>query len=77
MITKHREAALNAGALIVAIARCSLNAREPLYRLHDRQARRLIDLLHEFAFHARKAIELAERFEPGIIDVEEHPNLRT
>ena len=68
MMSKHREAALEAGALIVAIARCSLNSNEPLYHLHDRQAHRLLDLLHEFAFHSRKAIELAERYNPGIID---------
>lgn len=41
--------------------------REPLYALVSRQKLELTDCLHLFAYNARRAIELAEEYEPGTL----------
>jgi hypothetical protein len=64
---RHYDAAIDKGAILVAVARCRLTDREPLYRLRRRHHVQLVELLHEFCYHARKAIELADTVQPGAI----------
>jgi len=59
MIASHYSKALDAAALILALARCRLTDREPAHVLQARQNEHLLQLVHDFCFHARKAIELA------------------
>lgn len=62
------ENALDKATLIIAISRSHLIDREDLFCLDLRQTTMQIDLLHEFAFLTRKAIERAEQHAPGILD---------
>lgn len=65
---RHFDAAMNAAATIAAISRCTMTDREPLYPLVSRQELQLIDQLHGFAYNARRAIELADDYEKGILN---------
>jgi hypothetical protein len=67
-LVRHYVAALDAGAMMVAISRTRLTDREPLWAVHTRLRQRLVELIHDFCFNARKAIELAEEYVPGMID---------
>lgn len=67
-VWRHYDAALESAALIAAISRARFTDREPLYALLYRCELHLIDLLHDFAYNGRRAIELAEEYEVGIID---------
>lgn len=63
-IRRYREDALNATALMAAIASARFDQRGRLFSLSGRLDEQLEELLHDFAFRARKLIELseAERF---------------
>jgi hypothetical protein len=63
---RHLSAAADAAALLVALVRFKVTDREPLYVLTTRQQYQLVDLLHNFAYNARRAIELADEYEPGV-----------
>jgi hypothetical protein len=60
-IRRLREQALNSAALITAISSSRLEADSPLRKLSVRQDEQLTELLHDFAFRARRLIELAKR----------------
>ncbi len=61
------DAALERAALIYTFA-CSKNEDTPEgYAVYGRQLPMLVDLVHEFCFNARRAIERAERYRPGVI----------
>ncbi len=64
---RHHEAAIEAAAFLLAIARCRVTDREPAIGFVERQRLQAIDLLHEFSYNARRAIELAEAHDKGII----------
>jgi len=66
-VWRHYEAAAEAAASLLALSRCRTTDREPAHALHLRQRLQLIDLLHTFAYNARRAIELAEQLETGTI----------
>ena len=74
---RFREQTLKHGAVILALARSSKKDREPLYALHDRQIIHLSRLLHEFSFNARKAIELAEQRQQGVVQAAKTARLRS
>src|SRR5689334_3422389 len=59
-IRRYREQILNSASLMAAIASARLEAHSVLRDLASRQDEQLADLLHDFAFRARKLIELAE-----------------
>lgn len=59
---------MDKATIIIAISRSHFIDREDLYSLDLRQTTLLIDLLHEFSFVARKAIERADKHSPGVID---------
>jgi len=64
---RFHDAALEKAALILAIARSEM-ADLPRYSdLKFRQTITLYDLLHEFSYNVRKALERAETLTPGII----------
>ena len=64
---RFHDAALERAALIYTFAR-STNEDTPMgYAIYCRQLPMLIDLVHEFCFNARRAIERAEKYHPGII----------
>lgn len=65
---RHYEAAQENGGLLVALARHRVTDREPLYELRARQSAQLLELLHDFSYHARKTLELAEAHRPGIVE---------
>ena len=65
---RHHEAAVESAATLLALCRCRMTDRESLFALHVRQQLQLVDLLHQFSYNARRAIELAEEYEPGTID---------
>jgi hypothetical protein len=65
---RHYEAARERAATLVALSRYRATDREPLYVLHTRQHHQLIDALHDFCYHARKTLELAEQHRPGILE---------
>jgi hypothetical protein len=65
---RHYEAALDRAALITALCRCKTTDREPLDALRGRQRLQLADLLYEFCYYTRRALELAEQYEPGILE---------
>jgi hypothetical protein len=70
-VRRYREQALNAAALIAALATARLDGPTRLRDLADRQDDQLADLLHDFAYKARKAIELAIRAGAPIREVAE------
>jgi hypothetical protein len=55
----YREKALSRAALLSALATSKLDGPTRLHELKARQDDLVVDLLHEFAFSARKYIELA------------------
>jgi hypothetical protein len=67
-IWRHHEASLEKASLLVALSRCRMTDREPLFELRARQGVQLIELLHEFCYHARKTIEIAETYKSGAIN---------
>jgi hypothetical protein len=60
-IRHYRERALNSAALLAALEAARVDDRSPLRGLTDRQDALIEELLHEFAFSARKYIELADQ----------------
>lgn len=74
-IERYRQQALNAASLITAIASARVDARSRLTELSDRQDDQLLDLLHEFAFRARKLIELADRAGIPVLQVAKERSL--
>jgi len=66
---RHHDSALQAAALVLAMSRSWISDREPFHHdLHFRQIIQLTDLIHNFCYHARKSIEMAEEFRPGTLD---------
>lgn len=74
---RFRDRALEQAATILALVRSSKTDREPLYGLHDRQIIQLSTLLHDFSFNTRKAIELAEREQPGVVQAAKTARLKS
>jgi hypothetical protein len=64
---RFHDAALERAALIYTFARSTHEDTPAAYAIHSRQLAMLIDLVHEFCFNARRAIERAEKYRPGII----------
>ncbi|MBK7975294.1 MAG: hypothetical protein IPK07_19090 [Deltaproteobacteria bacterium] len=64
---RFHDAALEKAALILAIARSEMSDVWGYSDLKFRQTIALYDLLHEFAYSTRKAIERTETMAPGII----------
>jgi hypothetical protein len=64
---RFHDAALERAALIYTFARSTNEDTPTGYAIYQRQLPMLIDLMHEFCFNARRAIERAERYKPGII----------
>jgi hypothetical protein len=58
-ITKYRERALDAAALIAALTTSGTESRPLLAALVKRQDDQLHDLLHDFAYNARKVFDRA------------------
>ena len=59
-LSRYHEQALNAAALISALATSHIDEDSRLRGLLQRQDLLLHDLLHDFAYKARKTIELAK-----------------
>lgn len=64
---RFHDAALERAALIYTFARSTNEDTPEGYVIYSRQLPMLIDLVHEFCFNARRAIERAEKYRPGII----------
>lgn len=64
---RFHDAALERAALIYTFARSTSEDTPEGYAIYCRQLPMLIDLVHEFCFNARRAIERAEKYRPGII----------
>lgn len=64
---RFHDAALERAALIYTFARSTNEDTAEGYSIYGRQLVMLIDLVHEFCFNARRAIERAERYRPGVI----------
>ena len=64
---RFHDAALERAALIYTFARSTNEDTPEGYAIYGRQLPMLIDLVHEFCFNARRAIERAEKYRPGII----------
>lgn len=64
---RYHDAALDRASLILTFSRSEYEDSGGLYDLHLRQTIRLIDLVHEFCFNARRAVERAERYKPGVL----------
>ena len=66
---RRHDDALQTAALILAMSRSWISDREPFHHdLHYRQIIQLADLIHDFCYHARKSIEMADEFRPGTLD---------
>lgn len=65
---QHRNGALDAAAHLLAICRAPITDREPLYRLRSRQLASAQELIHTFAYHARKTLELSADYEVDIVE---------
>lgn len=64
---RFHDAALERAALIYTFARSTHEDVPPAYTLYPRQLVMLIDIVHEFCFNARRAIERDEKYRPGVI----------
>lgn len=64
---RFHDAAMERAALIYTFARSTVEDTPAGSSVYSRQLPLLIDLVHEFCFSARKAIERAERYRPGTI----------
>ena len=64
---RFHDAALERAALIYTFARSTNKDTPDGCAIYVRQLPMLIDLVHEFCFNARRAIERAEKYRPGII----------
>ncbi len=64
---RFHDAALERAALIYTFARSTNEDTPEGCAIYGRQLPMLIDLVHEFCFNARRAIERAEKCRPGII----------
>jgi hypothetical protein len=64
---RFHNAALERAALIYTFARSTNEGTAEGCAIYGRQLPMLIDLVHEFCFNARRAIERAEKYRPGII----------
>ncbi len=60
-VRRYREQALNAAAIMAALATSRIDDHSALHALATRQDDLLSDLVHDFAFKARKLIELADQ----------------
>jgi hypothetical protein len=68
-LSRYHEQALNAAALITALATSHLDEGSRLRDLLPRQDLLLHDLLHDFAYKARKTIEAAKNAKLPIVDI--------
>lgn len=66
-IWRLHEAALDRATLIYTFTRSTSEDTPTGYTIYSRQLPMLIDLVHEFCFYARRAIERTEKYRPGII----------
>jgi hypothetical protein len=64
---RFHDAALERAALIYTFARSTIEDTPVGFAIYGRQLPMLIDIVHEFCFNARRAIERAEKYRPGII----------
>jgi hypothetical protein len=64
---RFHDAAMERAALIYTFARSTYEDTPWGYAIYGRQLAMFIDLVHEFCFNARRAIERAEKYRPGII----------
>lgn len=64
---RFHDATLERAALIYTFARSTNEDTPEGYAVYGRQLPMLVDLVHEFCFNARRAIERAERYRPGVI----------
>jgi hypothetical protein len=64
---RFHDAALERAALIYTFARSTSEDTPEGYAIYSRQLPMLIDLVHEFCFNARRAVERAEKYKPGVI----------
>lgn len=64
---RFHDTALERATLIYTFARSTHEDTPEGYSIFSRQLPMLIDLVHEFCFNARRAIERAEKYRPGII----------
>lgn len=64
---RFHDAALERATLIHTFARSTMEDTPQGFTIYGRQLTMLIDLVHEFCFYARRAIERAEKHSPGII----------
>ena len=64
---RFHDAALERAALIYTFARSTNEDTPEGCAIYGRQLPMLIDLVHEFCFNARRAIERAEKYRPGLI----------
>jgi hypothetical protein len=65
---RYHERVLDASSLLIAITRSQLSERDSFYdRVEERMAIQLTDLIHDFSYHARKSLELAEEHQTGVL----------
>jgi len=66
-IWRFHDAALERATLIYTFSRSTYEDIPASYQIYVRQLVTLIDLVHQFCFNARRALERAEKHRPGII----------
>lgn len=64
---RFHDAALERATLIYTFARSTSDDTPEGYAIYLRQLPMMIGLVHEFCFNARRAIERAEKYRPGIV----------
>ena len=74
-LRRYYEKAKDSASLLIAISRCKIANYESLFLFRDRQKAQAVELIHDFAYSARKAIEIAELFSPGIKELSDQISL--
>lgn len=65
---RFHDAALERATLIYTFSRSTIEDTPNACAIYDRQLPMLIDLVHEFCFNARRAIERAAKYRPDLIE---------
>ena len=64
---RFHNAALERAVFVYTCARSTIEGTPAGFTVYERQLVMLIDLVHEFCFNARRAIERADRYRPGTL----------
>lgn len=65
---RFHDAAMERAALMYTFSRSTYEEAPGCYEIYGRQLVKIMDTVHEFCFNARRAIERAEEYLPGIVE---------